>query len=839
MLTLVLSTVRTRWKALAGAFVTLLVAAAVVTACGLLMESGLRAGVPTERYAAAAVVIGGQQQVPGGDADEIFPERVGVPAELVDQVGALPGVRSAIADRSFPVALGPAGDGLVTGHPWASAALTPFALRMGQPPGRGEVVLDPSAARQAGAEVGTTLAVTSRAGTERYSVVGLAATPDGREPQQATVFFSPEDSDRLMARPGLVTAIGVISTPEESPAQLAERIRGLIGTVPVEVLTGDDRGRPEFLDRVESAALVVAIAGTFGGMALAVAIFVVAGTMSIAAQQRQRELALLRAIGATPSQLRRMITGEAVLMSVLAAGGGCLLGLPLARLLRDEFARREVVPANLTVDFGLLPMLIAAAATTAVAATAAALAGRRVARIRPTAALVEAEVEPRRIGWIRITLGVLALAGAGLLLRVTMEIRGEDAAAAALGLVFLVCVAVALLGPLLTAWPSRALATPLRIFGVPGYLARHNVASHTRRLAGVIAPLVLAVGFSGAGLATQSTSVYAAEQQARSGVLADYVLDGPVLPVRFADQIGQLPGVTGVTSVVRTAVVVSFREAGEMEQEVHSAQGLGGRGVANTLDLDVQAGDLTHLRGDTVALSTDRAAKLRVGVGDHIPLSLGDGTPIEARVVATYGRGLGFTDFTLPADLVLAHSTTGMPDSILVRLVEGSDRSHSIAALEKLVAGQPGVAMVDREDYRSAYAAAAGDESWLTYLLIAILVAFVAVGVINTLLIATAERLREFTLLRLLGLTRLQVLRMVLGEGVVVAATAIGFGGLAAASTLVPVSLALTGQPVPHTPPGLYVGVTVGVLALTLTTMLLATGSALRGDLAAATRDRS
>lgn len=138
-----LATIRQRKAGFAAVFVAVLGGSTLVTALGVLLESGLRAGVPPQRYAAAAVVVGGAQAFPlAEDIDPYFSERVPLPASAVGKIAAVAGAGRAVGDVSVPVELVPVG-GSAVGHGWSSAALTPFGLRQGKPPNKAnEVVLD-------------------------------------------------------------------------------------------------------------------------------------------------------------------------------------------------------------------------------------------------------------------------------------------------------------------------------------------------------------------------------------------------------------------------------------------------------------------------------------------------------------------------------------------------------------------------------------------------------------------------------------------------------------------------------------------------------------------------
>ena len=110
MLRLALHSLRGRRGPFAGAFVALAVAAALVMACGTLMQAGLGADAAVERYAGAPFVIAGEQKTTvnaGSENQDTVPlfERARLDAALVAKVAAVPGVAAAIADSTTPADL--------------------------------------------------------------------------------------------------------------------------------------------------------------------------------------------------------------------------------------------------------------------------------------------------------------------------------------------------------------------------------------------------------------------------------------------------------------------------------------------------------------------------------------------------------------------------------------------------------------------------------------------------------------------------------------------------------------------------------------------------------------
>lgn len=188
-----LATIRQRKAGFAAVFIAVLGGSTLVTALGVLLESGLRAGVPPQRYAAAAVVVGGAQAFPlAEDIDPYLSERVPLPAEAVGKIAAVAGAGRAVGDVNVPVDLVPVGRSAV-GHGWSSAALTPFGLRQGTPPNKAnEVVLDAELARRAGVGIGDSIDLALASGHARCTVAGIAAPPGADRLGRQSVLFFPD-----------------------------------------------------------------------------------------------------------------------------------------------------------------------------------------------------------------------------------------------------------------------------------------------------------------------------------------------------------------------------------------------------------------------------------------------------------------------------------------------------------------------------------------------------------------------------------------------------------------------------------------------------------------------
>src|SRR5437773_2283148 len=297
---------------------------------------------------------------------------------------------------------------------------------------------------------------------------------------------------RLAAVPGVRAAIGELAGPGFDVSRLRAAVGG------AQVLTGGARGAAEYPELERTRAVLIPVTAAFGGLAMFIAMFVVASTLGLSIQQREREIALMRAVAATPGQIRRMIAWEAAIVALAGSAAGIWPGIVLGRALAQGLMRHGIVPPNFTLDYDWLPAAAAIVGGVAAAQLAVLAAGRRAARVPPTLALTDAAAEPRLLGPGRIIGGLIALAAAVPLFAVSTTTTDPQTAAATseINAVFLV-VAAAFFGPVVAYAVARLLAPALTALSpVGGFLAAANLGAATRRFSSASTPLVLTIALS-------------------------------------------------------------------------------------------------------------------------------------------------------------------------------------------------------------------------------------------------------------------------------------------------------------------------------------------------------
>ncbi|ROQ70494.1 putative ABC transport system permease protein [Streptomyces sp. 840.1] len=834
---------RTHRRSWAAVFAAAAAASALLGAFALVLGSLLLTGPPVERYAGADAVVVADQRVtytakPWGSEPQTatahLPERVRLDRSVVARAAAADGVARAVADDSVPVV---AGRGIsAVGRSWDAAALTPYELTGGRAPrSASEVVVDSSLAATSGGPGGrVTLQVDGAA--RRYTVSGVAgARQRGGSP---AVFFTEAHLIQLAGHPGTVDAIGVVAGRGVSDGALRAALGDAVaghggkghggedhggGERGARVLTGAERGEAEQLDAPGARGDLLAMLASVAATVVMIALLVIATTLSQAVHQRSGELALLRAVGATPRQLRSAVGREASRVAGAAALLGAAGSVPLGLLMRSLLAT-DPLPLPVPVWLPLAAGAVGAVIVTLAARPVALLAARSITRLRPASALGAARApEPDEPGRARTVAGVLlAVAGLGSAGAATAQ-GGQAAALAASAAATSLIIAVALLGPWVARISMRVLGAPARrAGGAAGFLAARSAAAHSRRLGAALTPIVLVVAFVCVQLAAGSTLERAAGRQASDALRADLVVTGPAagIPSDAADAARGTPGVAAATGLLRSAVVLAHRETGDPKLDRYPVLGVTADQLSGTLDARVTSGDPADLTGrDTVAVGRDRAGELGAGVGDLVRLRLGDGTRVRLRVVAVYERSLGLGEFMLPREALAAHVSAPRDRQILVR----SKGRDAASALRRALAPYEGlrVRAATADDVRISPSSSAQDDA-LVVIGVGVIGGFALLAVVSTLALITVGRRPEFRLLRLVGAGRGQLLRMRVLETGLISVAGLAIGTLVAAVPLTAFALSATGS-LPSLPPERY-----GVLALTVT-VAAAAGTLLPG----------
>ncbi len=636
------------------------------------------------------------------------------------------------------------------------------------PTGDSQIGVEQDTATRNGLSLGSVLTLTTPAGIDHsVTVVALIDTGSSRLAGLSGA------GDRAWAAPGLAAAlaegqlsqIDLLASPGVDADTLAANARIALGAG-FDVRTGTEVAKGQVAQAVGSAKTLPMILLTFAAIAGLVASFVIANTFTILLAQRQRQLALMRCIGAGVGQLRRSILTEATAIGVIGSLTGAALGilvgratLGIADLHADNFT---VQPVGITmaVLIGVLVTVLVALAPSA-----------RATRVSPLAALspVPTAAQARRAGRIRTVLGVLLLlgGGAGLAAGVILPALLVAVAGGAVSAVGVLLLLRSTLPPVL-----RVLGRTGGLAGIPGRLAAANAIRNPGRAAATSSALVVAVGL----IVMLQVAAASARTSLNAALSAHFPLDisVTVAPESWvAGQIGQLPvglvdglaGVDGLSAIAlagSTTTLTLGNDSGATMMVL--------LGVPDPIGPIIRS---APLEPGTVAVPDWMFRADNLTVGDQLTFTRNAGSVTLRVVESRLANGPGMTAVTTAADLAALDPAAG-PAAIWGRVAEMDHANEIIARINPLLAAYPSLELTGNAPDHAAI-----DDSLSTMLLVATALLAVAaliavVGIGNTLGLSVVERTRESALLRALGLRRGQ-LRLMLG---VEAALLAGVGAL-------------------------------------------------------------
>lgn len=714
-----------------------------------------------------------------------------VPAEILDDIRAVDGVDIAEGGLFVPGVIPQDGEGTpvfsrngpTAGSNWTTdETLSQFFLVDGRwPVGIDEFALGASTYSSNAFVIGNEYEVATPTGTRTFTLTG---TMQFGFPEDASVgaVFSLFDTATAQTVLGLADQFTQISVRAETGTDL-EALRARIEAVlpsGTEVISAEESVE-EFSDALGGIiSTFQTVLLVFAFVVLFVSAFIISNAFNIVLGQRVRELSLLRAIGATPRQVLRSVLAEAVFVGVVAVVVGLGLGMLGALGLRELFAALD-----LSLPDGPLPLkprTVAWAAAVGIGFTivAAMVPAVKAARLSPVAGLSEdfgsasTKIQP----W-RVLLGAVLLAG-GLILTLGGLFWSFEGAAARLWSLgagsATVFVAVSVLSPLIAGHAVSVLARPLkRLFGIAGNLAGLNAARNPRRTAATA--IALTIGLALVSLVSIMGASFKAtfHESLRSSVNADFVvtsqdfagLPGTVASDLRATGVGSVVAFAGDLALVQRFVVTEDTTLVDAHEVFFNAVNVDD--LPDVANLDIESGSLDDFDSSTsLLIHNDVAEDLELTLGDEVPMTFVSGDTVELTVAAIYSNSAFWGNWLIDQSLHERFATSSLDDAVAIK-VSGTDLESARERLESALADYPATDLDDRSEFQEDLESNLNTLLILinVFLLFALVVALV--GIVNTLTLSVFERTREIGLLRSVGMSRVQLRRMIRWEAATVA----------------------------------------------------------------------
>lgn len=707
-------------------------------------------------------------------------DRIGKLAELnqaqLDTVGKVRGVASAvgvvegftgIADKKGKLV----GDGFQSqGTNYWGAKDSRYPLVSGSAPhGAGEIALDSETAQRTGYKVGDTVRVSVDGPVLTPRVSGVFRTDDGNVAAGGSLaLFDTATAQKLFGKTGTYDRIDVKAAAGTSQTQLKDALDGTLDEKAVETVTGkklaDDQAEAiaRSMSGLKQGLLV------FAGIALFVGTFIIANTFTMLVAQRTKELALLRAVGASRRQVTRSVLIEAFVVGAVAGVTGLLAGIGIGAGLRSLLGAfgASLPDGPLIIE----PSTVVAALAVGIVITmlAAWLPGRRAAKIPPVAAMSSLHAQATTKSLVlRNTLGALfAGAGVATVLYATTMSGSDGRAPMGLGAVLLI-IGVFILTPLLSR-PLIAAASPvLRIFGVAGKLARQNSVRNPRRTAATASALMIGLTLI-TGMTVMAGSLQQAiDKMASSSLRADYVVsmaNGRELSPDVGEKLAATEGVT-VSSPLRDAPA-------RIDGDTDYLTGVNGADIGKLTTLKTTAGSF-RVGGDRVVVDQDTAKRNGWKPGTSFTAHFEDEKSERLTVAGVYEGNELIRGTLMDIRTLTPHLTEIRDMQVLVKSADGASSTVK-DRLVKALGTNPVIQIQSKQDLSDGIAQIFTLMLNMLYGLLAMAVIVAVLGVINTLAMSVFERSQEIGMLRAIGLDRKGIKRMVRLESLVISL----FGGV-------------------------------------------------------------
>lgn len=694
---------------------------------------------------------------------------------VLDIVQGVDGVREAIpitmslkviplkADGSTIETLAP-----IFAFNWQDTELDALELVAGEyPDGPGEFALDVTTADNEGFVIGQTYDIVGINGREPFELVGVNRF--GEENALAGAVLSSFTLDELQRLDGSEGQILFVDISADVETQvLIDRLTDVLPP-DVEAVTGDvvvSEGKQDFSAVVDIFGNVLL---AFALIAVFVSTFIISNTFNILLGQRVRELALLRALGASGRQVRFSSLLESLIVGVIASivglGGGVLLALGLRSVmgwLGLSLPGIDIIIAPRTI---IVAMFVGVGVTMLASLTPA----RRAATVPPVAAMRAGfrfgSGEGTRRTIIAIVLSVL---GVGFLGYGLFGGAGTALLLASLGMgAVLVFVAVSMFSPLFSSPAAAFLGAPLEHLPrnkVTGHIARRNASRNNKRTASTAAGLMIGLALIAMASVVAESLKASFSSELGSTMVADYVItaDGDFgFSPELAAQIEAMPEFDPV-SAVRYG---NMRIDGSSKQVVGADLSV----LTDLMAVDLQAGDpAASANPGSIIMTQEAATDNGVALGDQIVVEFAATGEQTLTVGAIYDNEFLIGHYLIDLSGWEVYFDSQDDSVISAAIAPGVDASAATAALAPLASEFPQLNFETRGDFQDRIEGQLDSLLIIINVFLGLAIVIALLGITNTMALSVLERTQEIGLMRAVGMTRRQTKGMIRLEAAVV-----------------------------------------------------------------------
>lgn len=680
------------------------------------------------------------------------------------------------------------------------------------PTGPDQMALDAQTVDKTGFGLGDRVDVILQGGRQSFTLVGVLGFGETDSLLGATlVGFDLATAQQAFDKVGLLDEVDVRAEDGITSDELRERIAAALPDG-LEALTGRQVAA-DGTDAVrDSMGIFTTVLLVFAGVSVLVGSLVIWNSFNVVVAQRRREVALLRAVGATRRQVLGGVVLEAGGVGLVAGLIGLVLGIGLASGISSllELTGTEIPSTTPAIEIRTVVVaLTVGLVVTVVAALAPAWAATGVA---PMEALRGPAPTDEGTSGIRRTFG-WAVTGAGLVVLLSCIIVGNQRWWTVLGTAA-TFVGLVVAGPTLARGMARLANHGPR--GGAWRMAARNIDRSSRRAAATALALTLGLTVVVAVAVTSASLKESVSDAVSGGNRADLILE----------PLGMGLGVSpSVATLLRQrddiADVVELREsAAQVGGSNTLVTALDTDGLGNVLDLGIEEGSLAALEDGTMLVSRTDAEALGVNVGDTVAVTFPETGTLRLRVAGTFSRGalINASYVVSMADFV-TNVTSQLDGAVFVNAAPGTDPADLQEALGAALADYPNVEVNDPATITRQAQASVDQLLGIVTALLLLAVVVALLGIVNTLVLSVVERSRELSLIRAVGGTQRQVRAFIRRESVLMsllgALMGLGLGAVAGiALSRALLDEGITAVSVPATTLLVYVAIAGGVGAL-------------------------
>jgi len=656
------------------------------------------------------------------------------------------------------------------------------------PTENGQVVIDSGTAEDYDLEIGETLGVAAKLALEDFEIVGIAESPgQGAMMGAKFAFLSRQEAQRMLEVDGQFHQISVVKTDDVTREELRDRIQADLGSE-YEVLTGDQATEEMTEQLGQGLGYFKSFLLVFALIALFVGTFLIVNTFSIVVAQRSRELALLRAIGASRRQVRLSVVAESALVGLLAGFLGLFGGIVVAGLLRGLIGIIGIdLPSGSNV-IALRTVILSFVVGIGVTVVSAVMPALKASRVSPIAALRGEGFTARHSSGRRVVTGVfIILFGLVLLFLGLFADTFNPLVFIGFGAAGLF-VGISVLGPFVVRPVITAISRPaMSRAGVPGTLGVENAQRNPRRTASTAAALMIGLGLSLFVLVFGDSFKASASKAIDETFAGDFMLQrgsdtgGPPLPFspHLAEEVQKVEGVYAAVGLRGQPNMAGIGGPWVYEEEHSKAVvGVSFADVEKGINFKVLEGEVSE---DNPGLLVHDAEAEEFGwlLGDTVKMQFPTAER-ELQIKAIYedSRALAGAKYVMTSEIFDEVFPNGQDMFAFVILDDGVDIEVVRERIEQAAESYPGIRVQDQNEIKEDQRDQIDQLLGLILVLLVLAVFISALGIVNTLALSIFERTREIGLLRAVGMTGFQLRRMITWESVLVSLLGAMLGAL-------------------------------------------------------------